>query len=573
VKPLDDNDRLRDGSLPHDPEEGAVPMNGGGAINGQEPPTPLGRGPVPPFPVEVMPPPLREFIAAVAGVVQVPPDVPGLLSLAAVAACVQRWHVVEVQDGYAEPLALYTAVILESGERKSACVEAITRPIAEWERAERERLAAEVEERREFRKAEEKRLERLRESAAKAKDADERRMAIAEAGELAATLARTPEPVYPRVLADDVTPEALARLMADHGERMALFSAEGGIFETMAGRYSNGAPNLDVFLKGHAGDWLRVDRRSGPPVVMDAPALTMGLAVQPDVLRSIVDKPGFRGRGLLARWLYGLPVSRVGHRCASAAPVPSHVRDAYAACLRRLLAMPAPQDGRATRQVLSSGALATYWRLAERIELRLRPGADLKHLSDWAGKAPGLAVRLAGLMHLAAGASGPVVETTMRAAVTLVEEYAVPHALAAFGEMGADPELDAARAVVEWAEARGLGAVSVREAFNGLRGQTRFARADAVQRAFAVAEQHGHVRRLPDQPREGAGRRASPRYALLPADGRGSPQNPPNAQNGRGGAHFADSAHFADGGIPSAADPWEAAAEDDGAPYTEAVTR
>src|SRR6185312_2641856 len=129
---------------------------------------------------------------------------------------------------------------------------------------------------------------------------------------------------------DDITPEALGRLMAAHGERMAVFSAEGGIFETMAGRYSNGTPNLDVFLKGHAADLLRIDRRNGPLVVMDSPTLTMGLAVQPDVLRALASKPGFRGRGLLARWMYGMPASRVGYRQVSGPPVPTNVSEAYA---------------------------------------------------------------------------------------------------------------------------------------------------------------------------------------------------------------------------------------------------
>lgn len=44
-------------------------------------------------------------------------------------------------------------------------------------------------------------------------------------------------PVLPRLVADDVTPEAAASLLADHGGRLAIISAEGGIFDTMAGRY------------------------------------------------------------------------------------------------------------------------------------------------------------------------------------------------------------------------------------------------------------------------------------------------------------------------------------------------
>lgn len=70
-------------------------------------------------------------------------------------------------------------------------------------------------------------------------------------------------PVLPRLVADDVTPEAVASLLAEQGGRLAVLSAEGGILATLAGRYS-GAPNLEVFLKGHAGDLLRVDRKGRP---------------------------------------------------------------------------------------------------------------------------------------------------------------------------------------------------------------------------------------------------------------------------------------------------------------------
>ena len=44
----------------------------------------------------------------------------------------------------------------------------------------------------------------------------------------------------PRLVADDITPEAAASLLAEQGGRLAIISAEGGIFDIIAGRYSNG---------------------------------------------------------------------------------------------------------------------------------------------------------------------------------------------------------------------------------------------------------------------------------------------------------------------------------------------
>ena len=51
-----------------------------------------------------------------------------------------------------------------------------------------------------------------------------------------------------------------------------------------------------------------------PAEYVHAPAIMLGLSVQPDVLEHLSVKLGFRGRGLFARILYALPVSTVGRR-------------------------------------------------------------------------------------------------------------------------------------------------------------------------------------------------------------------------------------------------------------------
>ncbi len=82
---------------------------------------------------------------------------------------------------------------------------------------------------------------------------------------------------------------------------------------------------------------LRVDRRSRPAEHIDRPALTLGLAVQPEVLRDIAQMPGFRGKGLLARILFAVPENTVGRRRIGADPIPGEVADAYAKNLDALV--------------------------------------------------------------------------------------------------------------------------------------------------------------------------------------------------------------------------------------------
>ena len=211
-------------------------------------------------------------------------------------------------------------------------------------------------------------------------------------------------PPVPRWLVDDATPEALAGLLATYG-RIALLSPEGDVFDQMAGRYNQGAgPNLGVYLKGHAGDLLKVDRRGRPPEYVERPCLTIGLAVQPEVLRGLAGRPGFGGRGLLARFLYSLPTSLVGRRQAGAPPVPPAVADRYALELQALaasLAVPAGDDKPALL-ALDQEAGELLLGFERELEPRLASGSgDLAHLAGWAAKLAGATCRLAGLLHLA----------------------------------------------------------------------------------------------------------------------------------------------------------------------------
>ena len=544
----DDNARLQKGELSYDPGADAIDMPASGAVPAWETPFPMGSGDLPVFPVSTLPWPLREFVSELAEAAQVPVDMPAVLALAAVAAGLQRRVSVEVKTGYVEPLCIFTAVVLEPGNRKSTVLSAITEPIKQWERSEAERLGGSIEKAKSERAIKTKRKAKLERDASEAKTTGEAADCADQAARLADELARTAPPVYPRVLADDTTPEQLARVMAEQGERLAIFSAEGGIFETMGGRYASGVPNLDVFLKGHAGDWLRIDRRSdlGVPVVMDGPALTMALAVQPDVLRALVDKPGFFGRGLLARFLYSLPASPLGRRKLDATPVSERARQEYHACIRQLVSPQAVAGKEPTRLTLSTDAAAGWRAFSGRLEPRLGSGGDLSHVAGWAAKAAGAAARIAGVLHgvRCAAADEPVAGEiegdTMRAAIGIVEGYFLPHALAAFAEMGADPDVGLARVLLDWLVSRGPAEISTRDAHRRLRGQVRFREVEAVERAFVVLEQHAYVRRLPDPPREGPGRPPAARYALSPLAG----AHAQNAQNGQNGAAVGDFGHF-----------------------------
>jgi replicative DNA helicase len=329
-------------------------------------------------------------------------------------------------------------------------------------------------------------------------------------------------PPVPRWLVDDATPEALAGLLATYG-RIALLSPEGDVFDQMAGRYNQTAgPNLGVYLKGHAGDLLKVDRRGRPPEYVERPCLTIGLAVQPEVLQGLASRPGFRGRGLLARFLYSLPTSLVGHRQAGAPPVPPEAGDRYALELQALAAsLAAPASDDPTVLTLDPQAGELLLAFEPDLEPRLAANSgDLAHLAGWAAKLAGATCRLAALLHLAShlriGWAHPIRPDTLAAAIRLAD-YLIEHARAVFDLMGADSRVDDARWLLDWIGRTNQVQFSRRDAHQAARG--RFRKATDLEPALTLLEEHGWLRRVDPEPSRdshGRGRPASPRFVVNP---------------------------------------------------------
>jgi hypothetical protein len=491
---------------------------------GWEPPIPFGAaGDVPAFPVEVLTGWLGEYVAAVATATQTPPDLAGMLTLAVLATVAAGAVEVEPRPGWREPLCLFVAVGMDAGARKSAVFAALTQPVADFEREQAAAALPGITETAVLRRIADQAATHAEAAAGKA-PASQQEEARAEAIARAAEAANLVVPSLPRWLVDDATPEALAGLLATYG-RIALLSPEGDVFDQMAGRYNQAGPNLGVYLKGHAGDLLKVDRRGRPPEYVQRPCLTIGLAVQPEVLRGLASRPGFGGRGLLARFLYSLPASLVGHRQAGAQPVPAAVADRYALELQALaasLSAPAGDDGPALL-TLDPGADELLLGFEQDLEPRLAAGSgDLAHLAGWAAKLAGATCRLAGLLHLAGhlrdGWARPVGADTFAAAIRLAD-YLVEHARAVFDLMGADPRVDDARWLLDWITRTSRTQFSRRDAHVAApRG--RFPKATDLEPALRLLEEHGYLRRVDPEPSHdprGRGRPPSPRFLVNPS--------------------------------------------------------
>ena len=470
---------------------------------------------LPRFPTDALPAWVGEQVAGVAEFTQTPPDLPGSVALAALSAAAGGRARVQIRPGWVEPTNLFTVVAMPPGSRKSAVFAAMIAPLLDAEQTLTEHATPLIIEADLARRTAQRDAERHATGATNAPTPQARAEALAMAADAALAAEQMRVPARPRLIADDVTAEAAGSLLAEQGGRLAVLSAEGGIFTTMAGRYT-GVPNPEVFLKGHAGDLLRVDRKGRPAEHIPNPALTLGLAVQPEVLRDIAHTPGFRGRGLLARILYSVPPNTVGHRHVGAPAVPDPVATTYHDTLRALTLsladLPEP-----TTLALSPDADALMLHLEAELEPRLAEDAELGHLADWASKLNGTIARLAGLLHLAAhlrdGWDQPISTDTVADAARLGHYY-LAHALAVFDLMDTDPTLDRARTILAWITRTQTLRFTRRELLAQLHS-SRFRKNADLDAPLHLLERHGYIRPGP-APAPTGGRPAARPYDVHP---------------------------------------------------------
>jgi replicative DNA helicase len=481
---------------------------------GDDSPIPLTRTiPIPDFPVDSLPEAIADMVQAVGEATQTDPAMAGTSALSALAACAGGHAEIEVRRGWREPLCIYAVTIAAPGERKSAVQMMMTRPLIDVEgELVAKGLAArsEAETRKQIAT---KAAERQRNAAANAEGID-REVRLADAIGAAALADAIEVPAIPRLLADDITAEAAGTVLAEQNGRLAIISAEGGVFDIIAGRYSK-LPNMDLWLKGHSGDPVKVDRKGRPPEHIRRPALTLGLMIQPSVLDGLAGNREFRGRGLLARFLYAFPQSKVGRRQIAPPPVSDEIQKAYSANLTRLASGLVGWASDPAVLILSEEAKQAITAIEQAVEPTLAGDGELAQLADWGAKFVGAVARITGILHLAlhgpdAGVRTPIAAATVHAAHR-VGSYYKACATRAFAEMGADALTSDAIYLLHRIKQLNESEFSERDMH--VATQSRFKTKDALQPALSRLVDHGYLQPLPVEPT--GGRPASPRYAVV----------------------------------------------------------
>lgn len=242
-----------------------------------------------PFPVDVLPEPVRSYVAESAAAIGCDPSYVALPMLSALASAIGNSCTVRLKNSWHEPAIIWTAIVGESGTAKSPAMDMALRAVHRVQNnAYREHAEAmktwEVENDR--------------------WEADSKQWKAK--GATGEPPSKPTQPVCGRVLLEDTTTEALAMIL--HANPRGVLVAR----DELAGWF-----NFDQYSKGKGGDvaaWLQVfggrtltvDRKtSGTLNIRRATASVTG-GIQPGILQRGLGQANMEN-GLAARILFAMP--------------------------------------------------------------------------------------------------------------------------------------------------------------------------------------------------------------------------------------------------------------------------
>jgi hypothetical protein len=361
------------------------------------------------------------------------------------------------------------------------------------------------------------RKQKLQKQAIDCADPAKRQRLLDEINEL--NDARASVPPLPQLVTGDATPEHLADKLVEQGGRLAWISEEAGaLVDAVGGRYTPGQGNFDVFLQAYDGGTVRVGRVTRGTSYLERPALTIIVTPQTAILDRLGEHPDFRGRGLLARFMFVLPPSLVGTRKYQNRRVDPKAKARYAAVITGILNLPLPRPAEVPQLRLEGEALALWAKNADEIELAQADGGELETIRDWASKHAGRVARIAGLLHLVRYAkSGEpwtvAIEVKTVANAWEIGSYVTEHNLLAFDRIGTDPVVRMAKRLLEWIRRQRLSEFSLRDCHQAHRNVNR---PQELTPPLQILQGRGFIRRVPPPEQQGRGRPQSPRFEVNP---------------------------------------------------------
>jgi hypothetical protein len=424
-----------------------------------------------PFPVEVLPEPMRSLVVEGAAAIDCDAAYVALPTLSVIAAAIGNTRRVRCKAGWTEPAILWTVIIGESGTTKSPAIDlALSATARLQELAMVEHTEA----------AEQYKIKRL---------TYERDLAAWKKGKKDNGLPpwEPDTPVATRYAVNDQTLEALAMLL--HRQPRGLLLARDELAGWLSGfdKYSKGKGDASQWLELHGGRSITIDRKTGEPKTLYIPRAAVSVCggIQPGTLQRCLTTE-HRQSGLAARLLLAYPPRRP--KRWTEAEIDTATTQAMREAIDRLHGLdfavnadnqPTPKLVHLTPEAKALYVAYTDAHNAEQYQLHGDIAAAYSKLE-------GAAARLALVVHYARWAgedatlanADAVDAESMQAGIKLARWFAA-EAKRVYAMLDESEEGAELRKLADWIAARG-GSVTVRDVQQGHRQYRTSAEAEAA---------------------------------------------------------------------------------------------
>ena len=233
-----------------------------------------------PFPVEVFPLPIQQIIKSTNENLNFPIDFIGASLLYAASVAIGNTHKVEVKKGWLESSVLYLAIVARAGTNKSHPLSFALNPIVEQDK----RTYSQYEQQRQdFEKA----------------------VSLSKKERNQQSIDEPIKPIWKKFLLSDFTPEALAEVHKFNKRGIGVYVDElAGWFKNF-NRYNKGS-EMEFWLSVWSGKPINIDRKTGEPVFIPLPFISVGGTIQNGVLNELA-KENRTQNGFIDRILFVIP--------------------------------------------------------------------------------------------------------------------------------------------------------------------------------------------------------------------------------------------------------------------------
>ena len=443
---------------------------------------------LPEFPVNCLPSVIKAMTLSVAETTSTDTAMTATALLSALSYCFSGVYRMYGKEDHSEPITLYSLILANPAERKSPVMRFVKSPFLsfndEFNNAHKEEIYASQEEHNKI----EKEIRKMQESGEyDANDIAEKRASLDSISNL----------VFRRICVDDITPEALVDRLEENGS-LLMMSDEAGVFKNFGGRYSNGTPNVDLILKCWGGEMFIKDRCKSDPVVLSKPYLSVCLCGQPYILDELMNNSAFISSGLVARFLYCFPKSKVGSRSYDTQPVDSRITEAYQKLVYGSMQYKFGYIGDEIPLRFDNDARKTF---AGYYDTAIEPVllTEFAECPDWGGKFHGLILRLCGLLHCIKCISEGVKPEeravdmmTLGAAIDIAVFYKT-QARYAYGLIGGDGSIASAEYILKRLRANAVTEITGRELLHLCR---KFRTMDEMSQTLKSLIEYGYIRQV-----------------------------------------------------------------------------